>query len=100
MRDFRKTSAALSLVFGCVPVLVMLGGCSSMGGNPFAPSDKAVIAQADQVHAQLAPAVIKDPDVERYMNAIGARIVQGAQDFNKDPEKKDDKHNKQDNAWL
>src|SRR6476620_911772 len=34
------------------------------------------------------------------MHAIGARIVQAAQDFNKDPAKKDDKHNKEDNSWL
>jgi predicted Zn-dependent protease len=87
------------MAVGCMPMLAMLGGCSSIT-NAFRPSDQAVIAQADQVHQQLAPAVIKDPDVERYMNAIGARIVQGAQDFNKDPKAQDDKHNKQDNSWL
>jgi predicted Zn-dependent protease len=85
----------LILIPMLVPLAWIAGGCSA-----FRPSDQAVIAQADQVHTQLAAAVIHDPQVEQYMNAIGARIIQGAQDFNKDPEKADDKRNKQDNAWL
>src|SRR3954452_11914819 len=88
-------------VSSSIALLSLAPGCSSSKGggigNPFRPSDKAVMAQADQVHQQLAPAVIHEPEVERYMNEIGQRIVQGAQDFNKDPQKKDDKHNKEDN---
>jgi predicted Zn-dependent protease len=94
-----KALSACTLIVILAPLAFVSGGCSSLG-NAFRPSDQSVIAQADQVHSQLAPAVIHDPDVERYMDAIGARIVQGAQDFNKDPKAQDDKHNKQDNSWL
>jgi predicted Zn-dependent protease len=34
------------------------------------------------------------------MDAIGRRIIEGAQAFNKDPNKGDDKRNKADNSWL
>ena len=103
MRQHCSTLPLAAIAVALAPLLSLSTGCTNSGGgigNPFAPSDKAVIAQADQVHQQLAPAVIHDPEVEQYMNAIGARIIQGAQDFNKDPKAKDDKHNKQDNAWL
>jgi predicted Zn-dependent protease len=72
----------------------------STGCSLFKPSDQAVIAQAQQVHGQLQPAVIQDPEVQRYMDQIGQRIIQAAQEYAKDPTKKDDRRNQEDNSWL
>jgi predicted Zn-dependent protease len=79
--------------------MLLSTGCSSLQ-NSFRPNDKTVIAQADQVHGQLSAAIIHDPDVERYMDAVGDRIIQGAMEYNTDPDKGDDKRNKADNSWL
>ena len=76
-----------------VPLLALSTGCSM-----FRPSDQAVIAQAQQVHGEIQPAVIQDAEVQRYMDDIGGRIIKGAQAFIK--EKPDDKHNQADNSWL
>jgi predicted Zn-dependent protease len=72
----------------------------STGCSLFKPSDQAVIGQANQVHSQLAPAVIHDGDVQRYMDQIGDRIVKGAIEYDQDPNKPSEEHKKQDNSWL
>ena len=81
-----------------LPLLVLLavasGGCSM-----FAPTDQAVIGQANQVHDGLKPAVIQDPEVQRYIDSIGQRIVRGAIAYNEDG--KEAKAQKgQDNSWM
>jgi ABC-type Mn2+/Zn2+ transport system ATPase subunit len=67
-------------------VLPLLGllALSSTGCSMFAPTDKNVIGQANQVHTSLEPAIIRDAQVQRYMDAIGERIVKGAIEYNEE----------------
>ncbi|MEM6562103.1 MAG: M48 family metalloprotease [Planctomycetota bacterium] len=41
-------------------------------------SDRSVIAQAEQAHTQIAPAVITDPTLDAYTQTIGDRVVAAA----------------------
>jgi predicted Zn-dependent protease len=91
----RNTTTPIVYALALLPLLSLSTGCSVLQ-----PKDPSVIAQANQVHSQLAPAVIHDRDVESYMDAIGRRIVKGAQEYDRDPDKVSDEHKKQDNAWL
>lgn len=74
--------------------------CYSTGCSAFRPSDKAVIGQANAVHSELASAIIQDPEVQKYMDQLGQRIIAGATDFAKDPGKLSDKDKKEDNSWI
>jgi predicted Zn-dependent protease len=76
-----------------VPLLMLLGmltGCVS---------DKAVMAQADDAHKELEPAVITDRALENYVQAIGDRIVQTAREMDQQgfgPKA----HKSGDNEWM
>ena len=48
------------------------GGCAS---------DRQVIAQADQAHNSLEPAVITDPELNGYIQDVGDRIIQAAAEY-------------------
>jgi predicted Zn-dependent protease len=90
--------ARIARILGVValaPVMLLSTGCSM-----FRPTDQAVVAQAQHVHGELQPAVMKDAQVQAYMDKIGERIVHAAGEYNKDPKKTEDKRNKADNAWL
>src|SRR5688572_22089421 len=81
-----------------LPLLGLLAS-SSTGCALFAPTDQAVIGQANQVHGSLEPAVIRDSQVQRYIDAIGDRIVRGAIEYNEDG--KEAKAQKgHDNSWM
>lgn len=56
----------------------MLLGLSAFVG---CASDKKVIAQADQVHGSLQPAVVKDPELAGYLQHVGDRIVGTAKEL-------------------
>jgi predicted Zn-dependent protease len=84
----RATPAAVTLA---VSMLVVSTGCT--------PSDQNVIAQANQVHGSLEPAVIRDAQVQRYMDAIGKRIVDGAIEYNEQG-KTAKAQRGQDNSWM
>ena len=81
-------------VLPLLALVVSAGGCSFLR-----PSDQNVIGQANQVHGSLEPAVIRDAEVQRYMDRIGDRIVQGAIELNR--EGKEAKAQRgQDNDWM
>ena len=78
-----------------LPLLILsLTGCSFLR-----PTDQNVIGQANQVHGSLEPAVIRDPEVQRYMDRIGDRIVQGAIELGRDG-KEAKAQRGQDNEWM
>jgi predicted Zn-dependent protease len=85
-----------AIVAVLLPVLVAF----SSGCSIFRPSDQAVIGQANQVHGQLDAAIIRDPTVERYMDAIGERIIKAAVQYDQEEGKASDEHKAQDNSWL
>ena len=77
-----------------VPLLVVL----SMLGTGCA-SDKQIIGQANQFHGGLEPATIDDPALANYLQAVGDRIIDAAQDLSKQgygPEA----HKKENNSWM
>jgi beta-barrel assembly-enhancing protease len=62
-------------------------------------SDSQVRAQADETHAQLEPAVIKDAELAEYLQQLGSRVAAAAQVLDKQhvgPES----HFKEDNSWM
>jgi predicted Zn-dependent protease len=89
-RSFTPQCVVLLLL----PVLV----ASSTGCSFLRPSDQNVIGQANQVHGSLEPAVIRDAEVQRYMDSIGNRILDGAVAY--DREKGHSKEKGLDNSWM
>ena len=77
-----------------MPVLMM----SSTGCSFLRPSDQNVIGQANQVHGSLEPAVIRDAEVQRYMDSIGNRILDAAVQY--DREKGHSQEKGFDNSWM
>ena len=62
-------------------------------------SDSQVRSQAEETHAQLEPAVMKDPELAGYLQQIGARVAAAAQECDKEhvgPKT----HFKEDNSWM
>jgi predicted Zn-dependent protease len=53
-------------------LIVLLGGCTV--------TDRQVIEQADQAHTSLKPAVMTDPELADYIQRVGDRIIQAAQE--------------------
>jgi predicted Zn-dependent protease len=91
----RRPIPAARVVHLVLPLLAL----ASTGCGFLRPTDQNVIGQANQVHGSLEPAVIRDPVVQRYMDAIGDRIVQGAIALNE--EGKEAKAQRgQDNSWM
>jgi predicted Zn-dependent protease len=83
-------------VYRTLPVVMFLAALSSAGCRP---SDQQVIGQANQVHGSLDPAVIKDPEVQNYMDKIGQRIIDAAIAYDKEG-KESEEHKGQDNSWM
>jgi len=82
------TLLRLALIFPLVPFLA--SGCAT---------DSQVRSQADQTHAQLEPAVMKDPELAQYLQQLGARVAATAQELDKEhvgPKS----HFKEDNSWM
>jgi len=62
-------------------------------------SDRQVIAQADDVHHELEPAVIEDAELSGYLQRVGERVVVEAKKLSVEgfgPES----HRKEDDAWM
>jgi predicted Zn-dependent protease len=55
-------------------VLIFYTGCAT---------DRAVISQANQVHSSLEPAVMEDEVLTNYLNEVGQRIVDVAQELSR-----------------
>lgn len=53
----------------------------SLGGMTGCVSDRQVIAQARQAHEGLEPAVIQDPKLSGYIQQVGDRIINAAQEM-------------------
>lgn len=73
-----------------IAMLLLATGCAT---------DKQVISQAQEVHGTLKPAVITDADLDGYVQAIGARIIDAAKEMNAQhygPES----HFKEDSSWM
>ena len=64
MRSFRVSLLALFLPF--------LAACAT---------DRQVIEQASEAHNQLEPAVVKEPEMRAYIQAMGTRIVDSAREL-------------------
>jgi predicted Zn-dependent protease len=82
------TLARLALLFPLLPFLS--AGCAS---------DSQVRAQADETHAQLEPAVIKDAELSQYLQHLGERVAATAAELDKEhvgPKS----HFKEDNSWM
>lgn len=70
--------------------LLLLPGCAS---------DRAVISNANQAHADLEPAVIHDSELSAYLQTVGERIIASARTLTGEgfgPEA----HRKEDSSWM
>lgn len=65
--------------FATFPLLgllaVLAGGCMT--------TDRQIINQANQFHQGLAPAVVSDPELNRYIQEVGDRIIASGEELNK-----------------
>lgn len=80
-----------SVVFTLCLFALLAGGCAS---------DKSVISQAADTHKGLSPAIISDPQLVAYLDKVGQRIVNVAEEldqqhFGPSSHKKDD-----DTSWM
>lgn len=85
-----RTTTLTRLVLLAALVPFLAAGCAS---------DNQVRAQADETHAQLEPAVIKDAELAAYLQQLGARVAAAAQELDKQhvgPKS----HFKEDNSWM
>jgi predicted Zn-dependent protease len=70
--------------------LLSLAGCAT---------DRQVISQAESTNSELEPAIMEDPELTRYMQEVGARIVAAAEAA--DAEHQGPKsHFSEDNSWM
>jgi predicted Zn-dependent protease len=79
-------------------ILVALSTFGALGVSGCA-TDRQVIAQADDTHKQLQPAVIEDPMLHDYLQALGTRIVQSAHALS-DKGYGPKSHFKDNNDWM
>src|SRR5262245_42347795 len=85
MRSVNRNTVCPLLLLVLLPGLLV--GCAS---------DRQVMAQADQVHTTLKPAVITDPELSNYIQQVGDRIIEVAKERN--AQRADSKG--EDNAWM
>jgi len=81
---YLKTTTRFPLIV-LMLVVVLLGGCAT---------DRQVIAQANQFHNSLEPAVIDDPRLAEYLQAIGDRIIAAAAKVRSEDRRGED------SAWM
>ena len=88
---FTITRIKLSSALVSIAIIASnLGGCAS---------DRAVIGQANQVHDELKPTVITDPELAGYLQSVGDRIISAAREMNQQnygPEAT----RQEDNSWM
>ncbi len=66
------------------------GGCAT---------DKAVISQAQDVHQGLAPAVMSDPQLSGYIQAVGDRVIDTAKELDRQ-QYGPDSHRSEQSDWM
>ena len=88
MNRFTRTRTyVLALALGALGLVV---GCAS---------DRQVIAQADQMHSTLKPAVIEDPVLANYLQQVGERVITAAKEM--DQQQGGPKsHKSEDSSWM
>jgi predicted Zn-dependent protease len=62
-------------------------------------TDKSIIAQAASTHKELEPAVMTDPELSRYVQQVGDRVVLSARELVQNGYKKDRIY-KEDPSWM
>jgi hypothetical protein len=69
-------------ILSLVPLacLALVTGCA---GQAVSPTDKTLIAEADQLHLRLAPSLVddRDPRLKRYFAQLAARVTAAAKDL-------------------
>jgi predicted Zn-dependent protease len=88
MTNARFRTLLIAPVFALLPLLST--GCAT---------DKQVISQANQFHSNLEPAVINDPQLSKYIQTVGDRIIAAAEQLDKQgfgPAS----HKKESAAWM
>lgn len=89
-KRFAMTRLGLACVAGC---LALVGGCQTT-------TDKQVKTQAQQAHTAMESAVVKDQDVNQYLQSIGDRIVTSARELNQEGYKRDKNHDISKDSWM
>jgi len=69
-------------------------------GAGCAVTDRQVIDQAQQAHSGLKPAVIEDRELADYIQAVGDRIVNAAQEADRQHKGPDAHFKDEDRAWM
>jgi predicted Zn-dependent protease len=82
-------SAARSAILLLVPLLA--AGCAT---------DQTVRSQADQTHAQLEPAVMKDQELVQYLKDVGARVFASAKELDQEHVGPSTHFDKEDSSWM
>jgi hypothetical protein len=70
-------------ILSLVPFALIALGVVGCAGPAVSPTDKTLIADADQLHLRLAPALVddRDPRLKRYLAQIASRITAAARDL-------------------
>lgn len=83
-----------------IRVAVCLAGLISAAlATGCAVPDRTVIAQANQVNTQLAPAIVTDPQLASYIQQVGDRIIAAASQLNAQGYGPPS-HKKENSAWM
>jgi predicted Zn-dependent protease len=80
-------------------VLLLTIGLSFIGAGGCA-TDRQVISQATTIHQGLEPAVMDDPTLNRYINAVGQRIVDVADELDKQGFGPASHKKSEDTSWM
>ena len=89
------TSRPKFLSLSCFAFLALglfTGGCTV--------TDRQVIDQAQQAHSGLKPAVMQDPELADYIQAVGDRIVNAAQEADRQHKGPDAHFKDEDRSWM
>ena len=81
----------------CLFLIMSLG---LLGSTACTVSDRQVVEQSDQFHDGLKPAVIRDPELDRYINRVGQRIVDAARQAHQDKIGPKSHFQEDDSQWM
>ena len=85
----RSPYVSLPAVFA---MTLLLTGCTV--------TDRQVIEQADQAHSGLQPAVVRDRELDAYIQAVGERIIQAAEEASRNRIGPDAHFKDPDRDWM
>jgi predicted Zn-dependent protease len=84
-----------SFLRGCALLLTLSAGAMSTG----CAKDADVINQAAEVHKQLEPAIMRDPQLSNYLQSVGERIIASGKEMN-DKGLAPKAHRSEDSEWM